>query len=76
MKEFKSIMEDYNPCSGSRISEALIKAEQRAKEENCVVRLRFNGVDIFVERGSDCKFLEDYYIYKLHIHKYENLLRD
>ena len=76
MKEFKSIMENYSPVCGSTISEAVDKAVQRAKEEGCVVRLRFNGVDIFVEGGSDREFLESYYAYKIHIYKYENALRD
>jgi hypothetical protein len=76
MREFKSIIEKYEPLAGSTISESIKKAEQRAKEEGCIVLMRFNGVDIFVERGSDAGFLESYYSYRLHVHKYENALRD
>ena len=76
MKEFKSIIEKYNPSVGSTVSESIAIAKDRAKVNDCIILLRFNSVDIFVNRSSDCDFLERYYMYKCSIHKYEVALND
>ena len=76
MNEFNPIIERYNPLAGSTIQETIKKAKERAKEKDCIVLLRFNGVDIFVCRSSDCDFLEKYYVYEMYAYKYKNAIRD
>lgn len=76
INEFTPLIEKYNPLGGSTIQESIKTAKERAKEKDCIVLLRFNGIDIFVNRDSNCHFLEKYYGYEMHIHKYKSMFRD
>ena len=74
VEKFKTIIEKYNALAGSTITESILVAKKRAKEKDCVVLLRFNDVDVFVDGQADCDFLEKYYIYRVYIARYENVL--